>query len=43
MPGGLCAWQVKQLEAYIEANSGGKIRIANLAALAQQSPKGIRG
>jgi AraC family transcriptional regulator len=37
IPGGLSAWQVKQLKAYIEANIGGKIRIANLAALARQS------
>jgi AraC family transcriptional regulator len=35
--GGLCGWQVKQIKAYIEANIGGRIPIANLAALARQS------
>jgi AraC family transcriptional regulator len=35
--GGLCGWQVRQVKAYIEANIGGRIPIANLAALARQS------
>jgi AraC family transcriptional regulator len=35
--GGLCGWQVKQVKAYIEANIGGRIPIANLAGLARQS------
>jgi AraC family transcriptional regulator len=35
--GGLCGWQVKRVKEYIEANIGGRIPIADLAALVRQS------